>query len=82
MIRFALALGNRKILFTAEQVAALAEVFAGCEVLNVQWVGSGKGDNGTDYTSRLVNLPVSDLIDLKVLPEAEYNALKFFTAVA
>jgi hypothetical protein len=27
-------------------------------------------------------VPVSDLLDMKVMPESEYNAVKFFTAVA
>lgn len=82
MVKFTMMISNRKVLFTAEQVEALATVLADCEVINVQWVGSGKGDNGTDYTNRLATGPVSDLLDMKVMPETEYNAIKFFTAVA
>ena len=82
MVKFTLTINNRKVLFTADQVEALATVLAGCEVIHMQWAGSGKGDNGTDYTSRLAAVPISDLLDMKVMPETEYNAIKFFSAVA
>jgi hypothetical protein len=82
MLRFVVNIGTTPVILTAAQVADLANLLSGIPVTETKWVGSGKGDNGGDYVVRLAHKAVSDILAVKILPEEEYNLLKFMTANA
>lgn len=84
MLRYTVAFGSRKVVVTHDQLQIILSAFPEPtgETIEARWVGSGKGENGGDYTYKLETKKVSELISgaVEVLPETEYNTRRFFAA--
>ena len=73
-MRFLVSMSN-PIVLTAKQLEKLVAVVDGCEVKVSEWVGSGKGINGTNYIDKINQPKIEDMLTLKVLSQIEYDAL-------
>ncbi len=73
-MRFLVSISN-PIVLTAKQLEKLVAVVDGCEVKVSEWVGLGKGINGTNYIDKINQLKIEDMLTLKVLSQIEYDAL-------
>jgi hypothetical protein len=73
-MRFLVSISN-PIVLTAKQLEKLVAVVDGCEVKVSEWVGTGKGINGTNYIDKINQPKVEDMLTLKVLSQIEYDAL-------
>lgn len=86
MLRYTLDIGGRKIILNHKQLQALMLAFTEpySECVTSAWAGQGKGENGGSYTFKLETMKVSDMLGpaISVLPEPEYDALKFIAANA
>lgn len=60
-MRFKLTIANKDVLLTGEQLNTIIETLHGCDMLNSEYIGSGKGDNGTGYAKLIRQLDTSDM---------------------
>lgn len=74
-MRFILKDLSVSLLLTAEQVEKLSELLLGTEVLKQEWQSKGSG-----YLTKLSSVPIEEMFQLRVLSDAEYNALKMQAA--
>lgn len=63
------------LLLTAEQVSKLTEVLLGTEVLKPEWQS-----RTSSYVNKLECVPISEMFQLRMLSQVEYNALKMHAA--
>lgn len=52
-MKFKLHVAGMNVLLTPDQLEELLTLVADCECVNDEWVGDGKGDNGSNYKSLL-----------------------------
>lgn len=60
-MKFKLNIANKDVLLTSEQLTTIVEVLHGCDILNNEYIGSGKGDKGTGYAKLIRQLDTSDM---------------------
>lgn len=60
-MRFKINIANKDVLLTSEQLASIIETLHGCDILNNEYVGNSKGDNGTHYAKLIRSLDTSEM---------------------
>jgi len=68
------------VILSAEQLETLASVLRGCEMVQAKYMGTGKGTNGSDFMNLLQPYDLRSNLVVRVMPDDDYDALKFFTA--
>lgn len=79
-MKFTLTIDSDAIILTVEQVTQIAEMLYGCEMIERKYMGTGKGDKGSDYLTTLIPYDVRTKLRMQPLVDSEYDALKFITA--
>lgn len=60
-MKFKITIQNKDVLFTNEQLTILLDMLHGADVLSSEYVGSGKGDGGTNYIRTVRPLETTDI---------------------
>ena len=60
-MKFKINIANKEVLLTSEQLSVIVDTLHGIDTLTSEYVGSGKGDNGTNYIRLIRQLDVSDI---------------------
>lgn len=85
-MKFIVTIGSTKFLLTVEQLDQLAQALGSAETVEDKYVGAGKGRPGSASDAYVTVLrdpsltPLSSILTVGVMPDDEYNAIKFFTA--
>ena len=77
-MKFKINIANKEVLLTAEQLDNIIGTLHGIDMLNNEYVGSGKGDNGTGYAKLIRQLDTSD-INISPLADDFIEALRLKT---
>lgn len=60
-MKFKINIANKDVLLTSEQLTTIVEVLHGCDILNNEYVGNNKGDNGSSYAKLIRQLDTSEM---------------------
>lgn len=60
-MKFKINIANKDVLLTDKQLAAVIDILHGADLLNNEYVGSSKGDNGTAYAKCIRTLDTSEM---------------------
>jgi hypothetical protein len=80
-MKYIMLIDSQKVLLTHEQVEKIVDAIDGAEIIKSEYVGQGKGDNGSCYINLLDTPKLSELFSMKVLSDVEYGALVTMTEV-
>lgn len=80
-MKYVLTIDSKDVLLTNEQVENLVAIIDGAEVVKAEYVGNGKGENGSSYIKLLDRPKLMDLLSFKVMSDVEYGALVTLTEV-
>jgi len=75
-MKYMLSVDGRSVLLTERDLDRIMPVLTEAEEVNNKWVGSGKGDDGTDYVRSLKNCKQTPFT-LRAMTDDEYNLLTF-----
>lgn len=60
-MKFKLNIANKDVLLDAKQLDDIISILHGCDILNSEYVGSNKGDNGSSYAKMIRQLDTSEI---------------------
>lgn len=80
-MKYIMLIDSQKVLLTHEQVKKIVAVIDGTEIIKSEYVGGGKGENGSSYINTLDTPKLSELLSFKVMSDVEYGALVTMTEV-
>jgi len=72
-------IGGRDVVLTEPQMAALLDLMRGAMFIKDDYVGSNKGDNGTNYKKLVRAIPVEELLGMTLMPDDYIDTLIFKT---
>ena len=77
-MRFVVKVNDRKLLLSAAQVEALADVIAGCDYYDEKYVGADKGTLGSNkaYAPEIKPCMVDEWFDAKVMRHDYIETIK------
>lgn len=61
-MKFKIVISSKDVLLSAEQLDAIINILHGTDLLNNEYIGSSKGDNGTSYAKMIRQLDTSELV--------------------
>ena len=79
-MRILVKIGSASAILSIEQLAKLTELLSEVEVLHNEWVG--KAINPTGYIDKIKPMDVKEMLDLKIMPQVEDDALTVFTELS
>ena len=77
-MKFKINIANKDVLLTAEQLDNIIGTLHGCDILNNEYVGGNKGDNGSSYAKMIRQLDTSE-INISPLADDFIEALRLKT---
>ena len=77
-MKFKVAILSQMVLVSADQLEAILEVVADCETANDEWVGDGKGLNGTNYLPLIKKFSI-DKVNLLPIMDDTIETLRLAT---
>ena len=80
-MKYIMLIDSQKVLLTHEQLEKIVAVIDGSEIVKSEYVGSGKGENGSSYINLLDTPKLSEILSFKVMSDVEYGALVTMTEV-
>ena len=72
-------IGGRDTVLTEAQLAALLDLMRDAVFIKDDYVGSDKGDNGTNYKKLVRKIPVEELLGVTLIPDDYIDTLVFKT---
>lgn len=72
-------IGGRDVVLTEAQMAALLDLMRDAVFIKDDYVGSDKGDNGTNYKKLVRKIPVEELLGVTLIPDDYIDTLIFKT---
>ena len=72
---------NRDVLLNAEQLETLTTLLLGSDTIVNEYVGNGKGDDGTNYRKVIRPLDLTD-VPVNALPDNFVEAMRLKTKLA
>lgn len=77
-MKFKVDILSHMVLVSADQLEAILSVVADCETANDEWVGDGKGTNGTNYMPIIRKFSI-DKVNLSPIMDDTIDALRLAT---
>jgi len=77
-MRLIVNINDKDMLLTPEQLEAIADILNECEYIRREY--KKKPDSSEYFYENTLDRVEQDVLKVSVMPEAQYNALKFFTA--
>ena len=74
-MKFLVSLNSVELCLNAKQLERFIDIVDGCEVKSSDYVGTGKGIDGSSYIDKINHRPVKDMLRLQLLSDVEYEAL-------
>jgi len=71
--------GDKKFVLTSTQLDAILDVLFDAPIIHTEFVGTGKGDEGTAYVKLLKRVVSEDGLNVDTMPDAYIAALEFKT---
>jgi hypothetical protein len=75
MMKIRMKIADKDLLLSVAQYEAILEVLLNADELRDKYVGSGKGENGTNYVRIIKPLDVAEDVNIRTMPDGEYEAL-------
>lgn len=72
-------IGGRDVVLTEAQMAAMVDLLRDAVFIKDDYVGSNKGDNGTNYKKLVRAIPVEELLGVTLMPDDYIDTLIFKT---
>ena len=72
-------IGGRDVVLNEAQLAALLDLMRDAVFIKDDYVGSDKGDNGTNYKKLVRKIPVEELLGVTLMPDDYIDTLIFKT---
>lgn len=72
-MKFLVKVGSAQAIFSMDQLSKLIELLDQTEVVKSEWVGKAISESG--YIEKINRMEVKEMLDLKVMPQVEYDAL-------
>ena len=79
-MKFKIQISGKDVFVSAEQLEHLLEIVSSTECVVPEWVGSGKGTNGTNYLNCIRPCDMSTITVQPILDEV-LDTLRFATKV-
>lgn len=78
-MRGLIKIGGRDVVLTETQMAAMVDLLRDAVFIKDDYVGSNKGDNGTNYKKLVRAIPVEELLGVNLMPDDYIDTLIFKT---
>jgi hypothetical protein len=78
-MRGLIKIGGRDVVLTEAQMAAMVDLLRDAVFIKDDYVGSNKGDNGTNYKKLVRAIPVEELLGVNLMPDDYIDTLIFKT---
>jgi hypothetical protein len=78
-MRSLLKVADKTFVLTSEQLETILGVLFDAPIMNDEYVGSSKGDDGTQYIKILKRVVATDGLTVNTMPDAYIDALEFKT---
>lgn len=75
-MKIKLKVSDKTVLLSVEQYEQILSVLCEAEEFSSKYVGNDKGDNGTNYATVVRPLDVAEVLEVKTLPDGEYEAIR------
>lgn len=72
-------IGGRDVVLTEAQMMVLVDLMRDVVFIKDDYVGSDKGDNGTNYKKLVRKIPVEELLGVTLIPDDYVDTLIFKT---
>ncbi len=78
-MRGLIKIGGRDVVLTEAQMAAMVDLLRDAVFIKDEYMGSNKGDNGTNYKKLVRTIPVEELLGVTLMPDDYIDTLIFKT---
>lgn len=78
-MKYVVNICNVEVVLSAEQFEALVDTLRDTCFLDAKYMGSGKGDNGGNYTQIVIPFSVFEKMQAKPMPDDLFGALELKT---
>lgn len=78
-MRGLIKIGGRDVVLTEAQMAAMVDLLRDAVHIKDEYMGSNKGDNGTNYKKLVRTIPVEELLGVTLMPDDYIDTLIFKT---
>lgn len=78
-MRGLIKIGGRDVVLTEAQMAAMVDLLRDAVFIKDEYMGSNKGDNGTNYKKLVRTIPVEELLGVTLMPDDYVDTLIFKT---
>ena len=79
-MRFMTTISNVEVIMTPDTLEALINLLANTHRIEDKWVGSGKGEDGSNYIKLVRAFQTKDIV-LKVMSDSDYEGRVALTAI-
>ena len=80
-MKFVVNICNVEVVLTSEQFETLVDTLRDTCFLDSKYMGSGKGDNGGNYTQTVTPFSVFEKMQAKPMPDDMFGALELKTKI-
>ena len=78
-MRGLIRIGGRDVVLTEAQMPAMVDLLRDAVFIKDEYMGSNKGDNGTNYKKLVRTIPVEELLGVTLMPDDYIDTLIFKT---
>ena len=74
-MKIRMKIADKDVLLSVAQYEAILEVLLNADEMRNKYVGSGKGENGTNYVRVIAPLDITEDVTIRTMPDGEYEAV-------
>ena len=74
-MKYVIQIAGQKVVLDDERMTQLTELLLGATMLNNSYVGTGKGDDGTNYSLQILPYDSENHLSLTAMSDSRYEAL-------
>jgi hypothetical protein len=75
-MKIRLKIADKDVLLSPVQYEAILEILQDSDEMRDKYVGTAKGENGTNYVRIIKPIDVTEDIGVRTMPDGEYEALR------
>jgi hypothetical protein len=74
-MKIRMKIADKDVLLSVAQYEAILEVLLNADEMKDKYMGTGKGENGTNYVRIIKPLDITDDLHVRTMPDGEYEAI-------
>ena len=74
-MKYIVQIAGQKVLLDETRMSELVNTLVGAEKLDEVYIGSGKGDDGSNYSKQIRPFEMETQLSVNVIPDTYYDAI-------